>query len=208
MRFMNKKDIAIVGAGGHTRSTINLINREEFNIIGIYDESFSSEVNEEILGIGVKGTQHGIPANVKIVLSVGDNKKRKTLYREFLSRIIQSNLIHQSSIIEDSCSLGIANLIFANVYLNSKSVIGDNNILNTACIIEHEASLGSHNHISVGSVICGRVSIGNECFIGAGSVIKNGVEICSEVILGANSLVIRNITEPGVYVGSPAKKIS
>ena len=205
---MNKRSIAIVGAGGHTRSTLNLINREEFEIIGIYDESFSSKSNEEILGVEVKGTIQDIPANAEIVLSVGDNSRRRTLYREFESRIIPQNLVHRSSIVEDNCFLGVSNLIFANVYLNSKTVIGKNNILNTACIIEHEANLGSHNHISVGSVVCGRVSIGDECFIGAGSVIKNGVEICDAVTLGANSLVIKDITEPGVYIGSPAKKIS
>lgn len=50
--------------------------------------------------------------------------------------------------------------------------------------------------------------LGDNVFIGAGAIIIGPVEICSNVIIGAMSLVNRSITEPGVYVGSPAKKIS
>lgn len=50
--------------------------------------------------------------------------------------------------------------------------------------------------------------LGDNVFIGAGTVIIGPVEICSNVVVGALSLVNRSITEPGVYVGSPAKKVS
>jgi len=62
-------------------------------------------------------------------------------------------------------------------------------------------------HISVGAIICGRVIIGDECFIGAGSVVKDNVKICNNVTVGANSLVIKDITQPGVYIGNPVKRL-
>lgn len=33
------------------------------------------------------------------------------------------------------------------------------------------------------------------------------VDICDDVVIGAGSVVTKNITEPGVYAGNPAKKI-
>ena len=33
------------------------------------------------------------------------------------------------------------------------------------------------------------------------------VNICDNVVIGAGAVVTKNITEPGVYVGNPAKKI-
>ena len=51
------------------------------------------------------------------------------------------------------------------------------------------------------------VKIGSNCWIGYGVIIIGPVNICSDVILGAGSVVTRNIEEPGVYVGAPARKI-
>ena len=33
------------------------------------------------------------------------------------------------------------------------------------------------------------------------------VDICDDVVIGAGSVVTKNITEPGVYAGNPARKI-
>jgi len=32
------------------------------------------------------------------------------------------------------------------------------------------------------------------------------IEICDNVVIGAGSVVTKNITEPGVYYGNPARK--
>lgn len=53
----------------------------------------------------------------------------------------------------------------------------------------------------------GKVKIGNNVFIGMNSIILKGVTICDDVIIGAGSLVNKNISEPGVYAGNPAKFI-
>ncbi|MDB5137980.1 MAG: N-acetyltransferase [Mucilaginibacter sp.] len=48
--------------------------------------------------------------------------------------------------------------------------------------------------------------IGNNVSIGSNSTILP-VEICNNVVIGAGSVVTKNITDPGVYVGNPAKKL-
>lgn len=50
--------------------------------------------------------------------------------------------------------------------------------------------------------------LGDNVVIGANSVIIGPLTICDNVIIGAMSLVNKNITEPGVYVGAPLRKIS
>ena len=203
---MSKTEIIICGSGGHTRSIINLL--DNYIIQGIYDDSYKSKTRDQDLGIPIEGNIDDIASNnYKIVFSVGDNIKRKILYERFENRALIKNLSHISSIIEKTVKMGHSNQIFANSHINSDSIIGDNNIFNSGCIVEHESSIGNHNHIAVGAIICGRVKIGNECFLGAGSVIKEKINICSNVTIGANSLVLSDVTEPGVYVGSPIKKI-
>jgi acetyltransferase-like isoleucine patch superfamily enzyme len=46
--------------------------------------------------------------------------------------------------------------------------------------------------------------IGNNVSIGSNSTILP-VNICDNVVIGAGSVVVKNITEPGVYAGNPAK---
>lgn len=48
--------------------------------------------------------------------------------------------------------------------------------------------------------------IGNKVSIGSNATILP-VEICENVVIGAGSVVTKNITESGVYVGNPARKI-
>lgn len=50
------------------------------------------------------------------------------------------------------------------------------------------------------TVIGDRVSIGTNATI-------LPVSVCSDVVIGAGSVVTRNITEPGVYAGNPARKL-
>ena len=51
------------------------------------------------------------------------------------------------------------------------------------------------------------VVAGDNTFIGSGSVIANNVNIADNIIIGAGSLVLNDLVQPGVYAGSPAKRI-
>jgi sugar O-acyltransferase (sialic acid O-acetyltransferase NeuD family) len=199
------EEVYLVGAGGHVRSLINILDLNGFKICGIYDDNFKND--EEINSYRLVGKLENIEADNKLILAVGGNKKRELLFYKYYNHIIKKRIVHPSAIIEENVKLGRGNQVFAGVYINTNAKIGDNNILNTKSIIEHEVVIGNHNHISVGTILCGRVRIGNNCFIGAGAVIIDKVLICDAVIVGANSVVVKDIVEPGTYVGNPVRKI-
>jgi len=48
--------------------------------------------------------------------------------------------------------------------------------------------------------------IGNNVSIGSNATILP-ISICDNAVIGAGSVVTKNIDEPGVYVGNPAKKL-
>ena len=48
-------------------------------------------------------------------------------------------------------------------------------------------------------------TIGNHVSIGSNATILP-VSICDHVVIGAGSVVTRDITEPGIYAGNPARK--
>lgn len=51
-----------------------------------------------------------------------------------------------------------------------------------------------------------QTSIGNNVSLGSNATILP-VSICDNVVVGAGAVVTKNITEPGVYAGNPAKFI-
>ena len=201
------KSVYIFGAGGHTRSLISLLINCGFEIPGIYDETYTSSHKEIINSIQLLGELSNYKSKDNLVLSYGDNKKRKDLFLKYSNEVYKGNICHSTSFIDVTAKLGQSNFVFARTILNANVNIGDNNIINTAAILEHEVELGSHNHISVGTIICGRSKIGNHCFIGAGAVVNDKLEICDHVTIGSNAVVINSIKESGVYVGNPVRKI-
>lgn len=48
--------------------------------------------------------------------------------------------------------------------------------------------------------------IGNHVSIGSNATILP-IEICNDVVIGVGAVVTKNITEPGIYAGNPAKKM-
>jgi len=83
--------------------------------------------------------------------------------------------------------------------------IGDN------CFISHGAmfinDLFASGGPSGGDVTKWKsTEIGNHVSIGTNSTILP-IKICDNVVIGAGSVVTRDINEPGIYAGNPAKKI-
>lgn len=202
------KALAVIGAGSHTRSALNLLKKYfgEY-LVRVYDDSYTPERTEYIHNAELVGRVDDIPVDSIVFVSVGDNNRRERYFKLFRDQVITDNLIHEKAYVEDFVKMGAANQVFAGVYLNSYVVLGDNNIINSSAVLEHEVKVGSHNHVSVGAKLCGRSKIGNRCMIGSGSVVIDKVSICDDVIVGAGSIVIKDITESGTYVGNPARKI-
>jgi acetyltransferase-like isoleucine patch superfamily enzyme len=48
--------------------------------------------------------------------------------------------------------------------------------------------------------------VGNNVSIGSNATILP-VNICGNVVIGAGSVVTKDISEPGIYLGNPARKI-
>ena len=48
--------------------------------------------------------------------------------------------------------------------------------------------------------------MGSETWIGAGVTVSNNVNICGGCMIGAGAVVIKDIHDPGTYIGVPVRK--
>ncbi len=201
------KSINIIGSGGHCRAVIPLLSKDKY-ALSVYDDSYNVDKEEFILGVRLIGKVKDIPKdNSEIVLAIGNNEQRAVLFAQFKDRLFKEKIIANTAYIGEEVKIGNATIVFHHALVNSIAQIGMNTIVNSKALIEHECIIGDHCHISISSVIGGRVKIGDHCFIGAGAIVKDQIEITDHVTIGAGGVVINSITEQGIYVGNPLRKI-
>ena len=211
---MSKKPIILIGGGGHCISCIDVIEQgNEFNIIGIVD--LPEKVGQKILNYDIIGTDEQIKDFVKecpdFLITAGQIKStsiRKRLY-QFVKNA-DGNLPVISSphaYISKHATIDEGTIIMHHAVVNANAKIGKCGIINSKALIEHEAAVGDFTHVSTGAIINGQVKIGKHCFIGSNAVVANNVAIANDTIISAGTQVLKNISEPGIYVGNPLKKI-
>jgi sugar O-acyltransferase (sialic acid O-acetyltransferase NeuD family) len=200
-RTNNSKEIIIIGAGGHGRVIADIITLVGDIVIGFLDDKEPEKLSE----IPYLGTCKDILKYQKdawFIVGIGDNHTRKEMMESY--QVNWYTAIHPSAVIAHDVSIGAGSAVMANAVINTGSNIGKGVIINTAATIDHDCTISDYVHISPGAHLGGTVNIGPDTWIGIGAVVSNSIEICGKCIVGAGSLVIRNIYQNGIYIGSPA----
>lgn len=209
-----KKDLILVGGGGHCKACIDVVETEgKYSIAGIVD--IKEKVGQKTLGYNIIASDENLVSLSKkynnFFITVGfikNYKIRENKYKELKSKNINIPIIFSpKATVSGFSKINAGTIIMHGAIVNSDAEIGENCIINTGAIVEHEAIVGFNTHVSTSAVINGQCKIGDNCFIGSNSVILNNITICNKVIIGAGSVVTKSICEPGTYVGSPAKRI-
>lgn len=209
-------EIILIGGGEHAKVVVSVIRKiKKFKIIGYVD----IENQGNLLGIVYLGNDDVLP-DVKMkypscsaiisigMLSTSDAQKREQLYHYAKSLGYKfPPIISPNAVINDNIKIGDGTVIFDGVIMNVGTIVGIGVILNTGSSIDHDCDVGNFSHIAPGVVLSGGVKIGKQVLIGVGSIITEHKVIIDNSIIGAGSLVVKDITEPGMYLGNPARLI-
>lgn len=79
------------------------------------------------------------------------------------------------------------------------TIIGNGVIIDNLCQIAHNVEIGDNTAVAGAVTMAGSLKIGRYCMIGGASVINGHMEICDKVTVTGMGMVMRPITEPGVY---------
>ena len=207
-------NILIIGAGGHARSVYECVRQDiNFTVVGFIDnvEGDGKELINDIPVLGPHSVVNDLikSENAKgFIVGIGDNSIRSNRFDEFKDMgLLPINAIHPTAKLAYNVNIGRGVMIGINTSINTSANIGNNTIINTGAIIEHEDKIGENVHIAPGTSIAGRVTIKNGTFIGIGTVVKEYLTIGSNVTIGAGSVVLEDIPDNVVAVGSPARVI-
>ncbi|EPS8492466.1 UDP-3-O-(3-hydroxymyristoyl)glucosamine N-acyltransferase [Yersinia enterocolitica] len=79
------------------------------------------------------------------------------------------------------------------------TIIGNGVIIDNQCQIAHNVVIGDNTAVAGGVIMAGSLKVGRYCMIGGASVINGHMEICDKVTITGMGMVMRPITEPGLY---------
>jgi sugar O-acyltransferase (sialic acid O-acetyltransferase NeuD family) len=191
----SKKDLILIGGGGHCVSVIDVIEQQDlFNIIGVLD---SNSKNKNILGYPILGGDNLIPEfvnkNTFFLITVGQIKSSRI--RQTISEDLKKNngklatIVSHHSYVSKHSSIGEGTIIMNGSIVNANVKIGKNCIINTKSNLEHGVSVGDFCHISTGAIVNGDSIIGKGTFIGSNSTISNNIHLEDNSIISAGKFI-------------------
>ena len=198
------KKVIIVGAGGHGKVVADIVKCCGDEVVGFLDDKEDAELpGFHIVG---KTSYIGSEKDCFYFVAIGNAEIRAQLMNGH-SEAQWYTAIHPSAVVAEDVAVGAGSCVMANAVINVGTHIGHGCIINTAATVDHDCKLADYVHICPGAHVAGTVEIGENTLVGIGTSVVNNVSICGKCLIGAGSVVIRDIEEPGTYVGMPVKKV-
>ena len=190
-----KKNIILVGGGGHCISVIDIIeNGNDFNILGILD---SNVEKNNILGYKILGGDNLISdlvnENTYFLITVGQIKSYSV--RKNIAKTLKKNnaklatVISPLAYVSKHAYVEEGTVIMNHAIVNAKAKIGKNCIINTKSNIEHGVSIEDFCHISTCAVVNGDCVVEKGSFIGSNATISNNITIKKNSIISAGNFI-------------------
>lgn len=194
---MKKPPILVVGAGGHARACVDVLEQEgRFAIAGYV--GMPDEVGKRVLGYVVLGADSDLQALVREyergLICLGQIKCPEVRMRLF--DLLQAHgcelpvIVSPRAYVSPHATVGAGSIVMHGSVVNAGARVGRNCILNTQSLVEHDAVIGDHCHISTTAVVNGGVRIGSGTFVGSGSTVRESISIGERCVIGMGQRVL------------------
>lgn len=208
------KKLVIIGAGDFGREVawlVERINAKEptWELLGFADDN--PTVQGLILdGYSVLGTTQWLQTLMEetyVVCSIGTGRVRKLVMERVLKQknLQAATLVDPAAIVGRNAVIGPGCIVCAGSIISIDAELTAHVILNLNCTIGHDAVLHDYCTVNPGSNVSGKVCVGESTDLGTGVKVIQGLHLCGQCIVGAGSVVVKNIEEPGTYVGVPVR---
>lgn len=210
---MTKGPILLVGAGGHARACIDVLEQEgSFAVAGLV--GLPHEVGNRILGYTVLGTDVDLPVLIKecktALVTVGQIKSPDARMRLFTmlsnAGCVLPVVVSPRAHVSPHAKVGAGTIIMHGSVVNAGAVVGLNCIINSLALIEHDAVIANHCHISTAVAINSGVHIGTGTFIGSNTSVRQLTKIGDRCLIGMGQRVLADC-ESGTRLPSPKRPV-
>lgn len=196
---LSKPHILLLGAGGHARACIDVIELTgEYVVAGLV--GLPSEVGSSIFGYPVLGTDADLADLLGVfrcaLITIGQIKTPEPRIRLF--KILEENACEMPTIISPRAyvsphaRVGAGTIVMHGAVVNAGAVVGRNCILNSQSLVEHDVVVADHCHISTSAAVNSGVYVGAGTFIGSGSTVRQCAHIAENCLIGMGQRVLND----------------
>jgi sugar O-acyltransferase (sialic acid O-acetyltransferase NeuD family) len=195
-----KKNLIVIGAGGHAISCIDLIESDgRFRIVGLIGRP--SEVGRKIFEYEVLGTDDDLltlrTRASEVVVGIGQILAPDVRIRVFdQCRSLGYRLpavVSPKSYVSPRAVIMEGSVVMHGAVVNAAVTVGESCIINSRALLDHGAKIGPHCHIATGVLLNGDVTVGEGTFVGSGSIVHPGVTIGTRCVIGMGQIVRRDV---------------
>lgn len=117
------------------------------------------------------------------------------------------NVIHPKAMISPSAEIGNGVIVKAGAIVSADVIIEDNVSLEEYSVVAHDSIVRKNSQISAFVMIAGHCNIGEGVYIGLSVPVKEETTIGNNAVIGMGSVVVHNIPNDVIAIGSPARPI-
>jgi sugar O-acyltransferase (sialic acid O-acetyltransferase NeuD family) len=205
--------VLILGAGGFARELYWYVKDKERDA----EVAFFDDVNgRRSLAIGgrevrvVASTDElaALGAGWGFLMGVGTPGAKRTLLEKAARARLAPlpTLVHPLAYVADA-RLGVGGAVAPGARITTNIVVGDHVLVGVNATIGHDTTIGDCSTLNPGCQVSGNVTVGPDVLIGTGAAVREKVAIAASVVVGAQACVVRDLTEPGTYVGVPCRRL-
>jgi sugar O-acyltransferase (sialic acid O-acetyltransferase NeuD family) len=205
---MSKPGLILLGAGGHARSCIDVIEQQgKYQVVGLV--GLPEELHSQHLGYEVIATDESLSQFAKTtpyaLITAGQiqtAKIRMRLYHQAMLYGFEMPVIIASSAhVSRHASIGPGSIVMHGAIVNAGAKVGNNCIINCRALVEHDTVVEDHCHISTGAILNGGVIVEAGSFIGSGCVVKEGLSIGKDCVVGIGLTVRHTLADSTFFDG-------
>jgi sugar O-acyltransferase (sialic acid O-acetyltransferase NeuD family) len=208
---LSKAPILLIGAGGHAKSCIDVIEQEgRFEVTGLI--GLPQEFGSRLLGYPVSGTDAMLPGMLSkfsaVLISIGQIETAEPRMRAF--RLLEGSgcelpvVVSPRAYVSKHATIGAGTIVMHGAVVNAGAVVGRNCIINSHALVEHDAAIGDHCHIATAAVINGGVRIGEGTFVGSNATVRQSVNIGGRCLIGMAHVLLADC-EAGASLPRPKR---
>jgi sugar O-acyltransferase (sialic acid O-acetyltransferase NeuD family) len=214
-----RTDLVIAGAGGFAReaaAAVHAVNevRPTFRLLGFLDDDPSlvgtSRAGLPILGgvDSVREPGHEL-ADVMVVVCVGNPRdyqaRQRIVERLGLPAGRYATVVHPTAAVAPDSQIGPGSVLLAQVVATAAVRIGSHVAVMPQVVLTHDNVIGDFATLASGARLGGSVHIGTGAYVGAGALVREGLTVGRWSQVGMGSLVLADVPDNQVVVGSPAR---
>jgi sugar O-acyltransferase (sialic acid O-acetyltransferase NeuD family) len=208
------QDLVIVGAGGHGRETLDIVEARNaveptFAFVGFVadhaDAMLLGRRRADLLGPVDVLRDH----RAAYVIGIGTSEARRDLDHRITGWGREAAvLVHPYASRGSDLRIGPGVLLAAGARVTTNVTLGRHTHLNVNAVVSHDSEVGDYVTLSPGVLVNGNVVLGEGAFLGTGAVVLPGRTVGAWARIGAGAVVADDVPPGSTAVGVPARVIA